>query len=388
MSYLIKHIVKSYINTLKGCIRAYGIFSLTFLKWLILCPVYLGILHFTLFLDNIIFPKYRKFNLKEPIFILGHPRSGTTLLHGLLAESDDVVTFKSWETKFPALSTRAIVQSLVNILVKLKKDVILPKSTGHEIRLNSAEGDDMLLTHLLDTMLVMTYTPIIFSQEVNKNGFNVLHDFQDHRDETARFLKNCFKRQAFYKKKNRILSKMAGSILRIQTLYKAFPDAKFIYLMRSPLESIPSYHSLVKKNQQYILFKPGMQEEWYENWLTQRGIDKKLITEKMYEVDLLIYKHIHHSLEQGKIPKEQILEINYQELTHHLKESIQKIADFTGITFSEVALQKIDKRAEKQREYKRAHQVYSFAELNLSEERIKADFNFFFTKNSPSTQVS
>jgi len=65
-------------------------------------------------LDNILFPGLRRVEIKQPVFILGHARSGTTLLHRLLVSDPDRFSyFKAWEMAFPSLLSRRLLQSLV-----------------------------------------------------------------------------------------------------------------------------------------------------------------------------------------------------------------------------------------------------------------------------------
>ena len=50
------------------------------------------------FLDGILFPGFRKTEVKAPLFIVGYPRSGTTFLHRLLGKDEEHVShMKTWE---------------------------------------------------------------------------------------------------------------------------------------------------------------------------------------------------------------------------------------------------------------------------------------------------
>jgi hypothetical protein len=369
---MLKHGVQVYFRILQGCMSAYGIFSIMFFQWLFIVPVYLLFIYSTLILDRLLFTKYKKIEIKKPIFIFGHPRSGTTLLHRVLTEAQDYVTFQYWEMKFPALITRKIANWITALLVKLKKDIVFPNTTGHETRLNSVEEEDLLFFLLLDTLFLIFLSPVKFNRK-NKVLEEVMHDFQEHREQSVLFLKECFKRQAYYKNKDRVVAKMNTSILRIQTLYKIFPDAKFIYLLRNPLEAIPSSHSLIHKLQEYDT-KQNMDATWYE----RRGFKRQDIAEKLYNINLLFYTHFYESVEQGKIPKSQISVVKYTDLCNDFENTIEKVRIFAELDFSEETKRKIKEQAAKQKNYKRQHEVESLEKLNLSEERIRKDLAFLF----------
>jgi len=54
------------------------------------------------FLDGIVFPDLRKVEVREPIFMVGHARSGTTLTHRLLSlDSGRFSSFVLYELYFP-----------------------------------------------------------------------------------------------------------------------------------------------------------------------------------------------------------------------------------------------------------------------------------------------
>lgn len=60
------------------------------------------------FLDDIFFSGYRNVEVKEPLFIVGVPRSGTTFLHRVLAnDTEQFTTFTLWELLFaPSVTER------------------------------------------------------------------------------------------------------------------------------------------------------------------------------------------------------------------------------------------------------------------------------------------
>ena len=87
----------------------------------------LQLLHWIGFaLDEILFRGYRDIEIRQPTFVLGVPRSGTTFLHRLLAHDPQFTTFSTWECFFaPSISERYVC-------LELTKDVMVsvmpPKS--------------------------------------------------------------------------------------------------------------------------------------------------------------------------------------------------------------------------------------------------------------------
>jgi len=55
-------------------------------------------------LDPLLFPSLRRTEVKAPVFIIGHARSGTTLTFRLLDQDEErFSSFKLWECYFPSL---------------------------------------------------------------------------------------------------------------------------------------------------------------------------------------------------------------------------------------------------------------------------------------------
>ena len=79
---------------------------LFFILFLIHYPVLLIINRIFLFLDYILVPEFEKAKVKEPVFIMGVNRSGTTFFHKLLAKSNQFSTSKTWDLIIPSLSLR------------------------------------------------------------------------------------------------------------------------------------------------------------------------------------------------------------------------------------------------------------------------------------------
>ena len=68
------------------------------------------------FLDGIIFPKLRSISLQQPIFMVGHARSGTTLTHRLLSEDESrFSTFKLYELFFPSLLQKKFIRGVAKL---------------------------------------------------------------------------------------------------------------------------------------------------------------------------------------------------------------------------------------------------------------------------------
>jgi omega-hydroxy-beta-dihydromenaquinone-9 sulfotransferase len=67
-------------------------------------------------LDYVFFPRLWTQQVKTPVFVVGHARSGTTLMHRLLAADGERFSyFLYWETLFPSLLQKKVIRWLGSV---------------------------------------------------------------------------------------------------------------------------------------------------------------------------------------------------------------------------------------------------------------------------------
>ena len=107
----------------------------------------------------------------------------------------------------------------------------------------------LLFIHKLDSLWVSNHFIPWLKFDSNTKEF-IKHVYRDNSKNENRnirsmlFCKDFFQRQAFLNKNKSHLSKSNPFIFKIDSVLKVFPDAKFVFLVRDPLETIPSYFSL------------------------------------------------------------------------------------------------------------------------------------------------
>jgi hypothetical protein len=63
-----------------------------------------------------LFPAFRRQQIRQPVFVLGVPRSGTTFLHRALAADAAFTTTRTWELLFaPSLCQRYLIRGLIAV---------------------------------------------------------------------------------------------------------------------------------------------------------------------------------------------------------------------------------------------------------------------------------
>ena len=355
-----------YYRILISAWKTFGL-RLIFWRWLLFLPLFLLFTHFTLFLDKIFFPRYQKIQVKNPVFIIGNPRSGTSFLHNLLTQTEEFIAFKTWQIFFPALTARVLVKPIINYLIRHNLTQIIPEESGHGVYLDRVEHDELLFLHKLDTRFLLPLSPLGFDDREYPELR--LYDRQpdSRRQSSVKFFQECLKRQIYYTKKTQVIAHLHFSTCRIKTLFETFPDAKFIYLVRSPYETIPSHLTLaynVLKNQKIL------------NNISKTKL--KLYFERRYRYDIELYLYFYELQKKDEIPRENIMVLSYDQLCWNLAQSFAQIDKFTGIKPSNELQQAVKKQAKKQKQYQRKHKIIDLHQFGLSKKQIAQDLDFVF----------
>lgn len=357
----------TYLRILRVTWRVYG-FGPVFLTWLLVEPTMKILTALTLALDHLFFPGFRKVRVEKPIFIIGHPRSGTTFLHHLLTQHEEAAPFHTWHLFFPALTARALFRPLVKMLIKKGKGEVMPAWTGHRMALDKTEEEEMLFLHNYDTNFI-TIGMLSFDERTYPEL--QYHDRQprEARLRSMRFLDGCFRRHLYYTGKSQIIAQTHFSTFRLKTMLEFYPDARFIFIMRSPHHVVPSFLSLLHNS---IEFRWGIKQIRPE--LLQR------YNEHRFQGMVDLYRYFYEMDVQNELPPDRVMILPYDQLRNDLNSTFERITEFTGLAASEELRQAIRERSEKQGTYQRKHKVKELAEFGLNRERISKEFAFIFER--------
>jgi len=333
--------------------------------FLILYPIILIVNRIFLFLDYILVPEFEKAKVKRPIFIMGVNRSGTTFFHRLLSKSNQFSTSKTWDLIIPSLSLRKFLLIINKALTYFKLDQIEKKNRGHQVRLENIEEDEMLLfIHKLDSLWVSNHL-IPWLKFDTKSKHFIKHVYRDNSKNQNRnirsmlFLKDFFQRQAYLHKNRRHLSKSNPFIFKIDSILKVFPDAKFVFLVRDPMDTIPSYFSL----QENVKFG---------NMLSKNELSK--LRKESYTEIIDWYKETEKV--KSKLLKKQFMVLTYPQITSDIHNSIKSFYKFADLKMTKKFEKEIEKFSSKK--YVKKHQNKSIEDYGFSKKQVLSDFDFVY----------
>ena len=338
---------------------------LFFILFLLLYPLILIINRIFLFLDYILVPEFEKAKVKEPVFIMGVNRSGTTFFHKLISKSNQFSTSKTWDLIIPSLSLRKFLSILSYALRYFKIDQIEKKNKGHQVKLDNVEEDEMLLfIHKLDSLWVSNHLIPWLKFDSSSKQF-IKHVYRDNSKNENRnirsmlFCKDFFQRQAFLNKNRPHLSKSNPFIFKIDSILRVFPDAKFVFLIRDPLDTIPSYFSL----QENVKFG---------NLLDSK--EMKLLRKETYAEIIEWYKETEKV--RSKLLKKQFITFTYPQITNDLENTIKFFFKFIGKKMTKKFEKEVSDFASKR--YVKKHQNKNIEDYGFTKKQILNDFDFVY----------
>ncbi len=203
-----------------------------------------------LFLDRILFPRALRTPVKEPLFIIGNFRSGSTLLHRLLSADPQFTAMKTWEIYFaPSVSQRKfwhgfwIVDRLFGSPIKKRIQRQAGTTFGdvkmHRVSLTESEEDEALLLYLWDSLFNWFFMP--YQAETNPYWQFDTAVPRWRRRKAMGFYRSCLQRHVYaHGGGATYLSKNPSFSAKLESLLEEFPDARIVYLVRHPADTLVS----------------------------------------------------------------------------------------------------------------------------------------------------
>ncbi|MBN1230888.1 MAG: sulfotransferase [Anaerolineales bacterium] len=280
-----------------------------------------------LLLDGLIFPGYKKQKIERPLFIIGNFRNGSTMLQRLLArDEENFACMKLWEI---FLAPSILERKFFNLISRIDSFFGSPlkklalnmdsRSMGqvdiHKISFFSPEEDENILLHIWASYYIVFLFP--FPEELPDYVHFDENVDEKEKKEVMRYYRKAVQRHLYaHPESKHYLSKSPSFSPKVRELVKRFADANFIYLTRTPLETIPSTISWLGYAWN-VFSDPG---ERYPN--------------KDKVVDLVDYWY-HYPREQlKKLPNNQQATIRYEELVDDPQRVVTEIYNHFGYSLS------------------------------------------------------
>ncbi|MBL6911939.1 MAG: sulfotransferase [Candidatus Marinimicrobia bacterium] len=296
---------------------------------------------------------------------MGFNRSGTTFFHNLLSKSKQFTTSTTWDFVVPSISLKKCLWFFRHLLLILNLDQLEKKEKGHKVGLDDIEEDEMLIfLHKLDSKWISnnlvpwmkydskfkSFTRELYIDSKNNEKRNI---------DSMRFVKQFWKRQTVQHNHKQLLSKSNPFVFRLKSIMKVFPDAKIIFIVRDPIETITSFFSMQERIK-------------YGNMMTKEELD-------LYRIEA--YQEIidwYQETENAKqfLDKNNFLVLKYDDLKEDLYGSVDQSFKFIGQDMNKEFESLLSEKSSMK--HIKKHQNKTINDFGFTEKQIKEDFAFVY----------
>ena len=228
-----------------------------------------------------------------PVFILGHWRSGTTLLHNLITMDKQFGFSNLYEVLFPGnfLLTERLATSLTSWMI--------PKTRPMD---NVETGFHMPQEDEVALLLLTGMSPyLMLAHPTDPSKYERYFELTGLPPEQLKCWKESFLyflKKLTIKNNKPIVFKSPTHTYRIPVLLDMFPNAKFIYIYRDP----------------YAVFSSSLHLR--RTLFAENGLAKIVMDEKMQDDTMTMYSHCIEAYERTRslIPQGNLHEIRFEDL--------------------------------------------------------------------------
>jgi omega-hydroxy-beta-dihydromenaquinone-9 sulfotransferase len=317
---------------------------------------------FCFWLDDIFFPAYKTQPIEKPLFILGNLRSGSTFLHRLLSrDSETFTSLTTWDIYLtPSVTQKKITQFVSRLDKKYLGGFLhrilyafdratLGKIKIHQISFFQPEEDENIHLHIWDGYFVTFLFPFM-DEFPNYQHFDEALP-PEHKRRIMAFYKSMLQRHMYATGKKYFVAKNPAFSPKIETLMELFPEARVIYLVRNPLDMLPSTVSWI-------------------NYARRQSTDPKETWLYLDEIVDMTQHWYHHPLQYlDSHPSPRNLILNYDDLIQRPEAVLRAFYEQFGYP-DKPGLDVIVDEAVKETLSFNSDHVYSYKEMGFTREQI------------------
>jgi hypothetical protein len=310
--------------------------------------------------------------VREPVFVVGHARSGTTLTHRLM--SQDVGRFSSfllYECFFPSLLQKKLIRLGIRLDRRFLGGLLArrvhaweerrygPYRHMHAMGLTVPEEDDIVLFYSMASGFWITKMPYLGDLD-----FYHMSDWPERkRRRYNAFYRDCVRRQLYLNGPDKVhLAKNPLWAGRVASLIEFFPDARFVVNVRDPRETIPSLLKLVRG---------GWKRLGWDEARQQRCL--LVLADQAWHS----YRHPLETLEAN--PRTRSALADYRDLTSDPAATLERVYQDLSLHMSEEFRELLAGEGKRERKHQTRH-TYSLEEFGLEGDVIREQLADLFER--------
>jgi hypothetical protein len=303
------------------------------------------------------FPEILDEQIREPLVIVGLARTGTTMLHRMIASDPRIISLLWWESRNPAPFPDsgdegrdpriADAEAEVAAMIEGAPDLV----AMHPIEAEEPDEEIMLLEHSF-----FSTNPEAFA---NVPTFGAWLDEQDQTP-GYRYLKKLLQLLQWQKKRaggkgERWVLKTPHHLGFTDLLFAVFPDVRVIQTHRDPVQTIPSLASLI-----HAIWSLGSD-----------AADPRVAGSQWSR---RMSRALHRCMEVRESHEDRFIDVFFENAMRDPLAEIRRIYEFAGMELTPETEAKMRQWLVDNAREKRVAHSYSLEQFGFTEEGIRRDF--------------
>lgn len=299
----------------------------------------------------------------DPVFILGHWRSGTTFVHNVLAQDPHFGYTTTYQTVFPhyIMAMQWLFKPIFSRIMPNKRP-----TDNMELNVNQPQEEELALQNMYPYTYYNFWIFPERMQEYCDRFLTIKNARPEELDEFKMNFLKLVKLSLWNTCQNhpdaQYLSKNPPHTGRVKTLVEMFPNAKFVYLMRNPYTVFESTRNFFSNTIAPLEFHSISLEQLEQNILRN-------------------YVELYDAYQEQKkyIPEGNLIEIKFEDIEQDPFVETELIYSQLNIPGWESAKPAIQKYLDKKKGYKKNKYEYNPRTIHLVNqywERMLHDWNY------------
>ena len=291
--------------------------------------------------------------IARPLFILGFPRTGTTLLHNLLACDPHARFIHFWEGLYPSpppedFENDPRIRAVEDWARGFNR--LAPRmSAVHHLDPRGPEECLWLLEH--------TFIDLIFELRASVPTYSVWLAERENDADSYRYFKRLVQLLGWKRGGQHWVFKAPRHLFGLAGLLAVFPEARIVQTHRDPLKVLPSLCSLcevIRAAASDCVDKPAIGAHW-------QGRLKRVLAQST-------------QIRQTASTAGQFLDIHYKDLVRDPLATVARIYSHHGYEHTPEFERRMETWLRDNRQHQRGHHDYTLAEYGLDATGVRADF--------------
>lgn len=247
--------------------------------------------------------------VERPLFLLGAPRSGTSLLYKALCLHPDAAWISNWVRRFPSVPQVAVLNRLAGRLPDRQREVWFGGASSNAY------------VYATRRSLTARIFPMPVEGETVFAGCGIKEDGADAGPDQQQALRDAFAAVRRYGGGRVLVCKRIANNRRIPVLLSAFPDARFVEIVRDGRAVALSLSRVDWWESSVVWWYGATPRQWAAEGRDPWDLCARNWTEELRVIDAGLQC----------VGEDQVLRISYEAFLEAPLETLGRVATFAGL---------------------------------------------------------